>query len=106
MNGSPVPSSASRSAMLVWVKPPGLMTMNATPFGLGAVDALDQLVLRIALKRHAARAPASRATGSRARLDARERVGAVDGRFPRAEQIEVRAVQQQQAGHGPFGSSL
>ena len=31
MNASPVPRSASRSAMLVWVKPPGLMTANPTP---------------------------------------------------------------------------
>jgi hypothetical protein len=48
MNGSFTPSSESRSATLVWVKPPGLMMAKEMP--LAWPPAHDELVLGIALK--------------------------------------------------------
>ena len=50
MKGSFTPSSASRSATLVCVKPPGLMMAKLMPLALRRLHAVDQLVLGIALK--------------------------------------------------------
>src|SRR5882762_4494904 len=60
--------------------------------GAGPMDALDQLVFGVTLERDQL-VPELAGNRRRALLDRLERVGAVQGRFPRAEQIEVRAVQ-------------
>src|SRR6266480_616615 len=61
-------------------------------FGAGPMDAIDQLVFGVTLERDQL---VSELAGYRRRalLDRLERVSAVHGRFPGAEQIEVRAVQ-------------
>src|ERR1700674_5097976 len=61
-------------------------------FGAGPMDAIDQLVFGVTLECDQL-VPELAGDRRRALLDRLERVGAVHGRFPRAEQIEVRAVQ-------------
>src|SRR5438034_9343694 len=60
--------------------------------GAGPMDAIDQLVFGVTLERDQL-VPELAGHRRRALLDRLERIGAVYGRFPRAEQIEVRAVQ-------------
>src|SRR5579863_1863468 len=62
--------------------------------GTGTVHALDQLVLGVALKGDEL-VPALARHGRGARLDVGQGVRAVEGRLPRPQKIEVRAVKQQ-----------
>jgi len=68
-------------------------------FGAGPMDAIDQLVFGVTLERDQL-VPELAGHRRRVLLDRLEGVGAVHRRFPGAEQIEVRAVQQQHSGHG------
>src|SRR5438309_7190213 len=61
-------------------------------FGAGPMDAIDQLVFGVTLERDQL-VPELAGHRRRALLNRLERVVAVYGRFPGAEQIEVRAVQ-------------
>jgi hypothetical protein len=62
------------------------------PIRARAVDALDELVLRVALESEQL-VPDFPCHNGGALLDRLERVRAVHGRFTRSEKIEVRAVQ-------------
>ena len=92
MNGSFTPSSASRSATLVWVKPPGLMMANAMPLALRGLHAVDQLVFGVALEGDQLVAEL-RGGVLGAFFDRCERVRAVDLGFALAQQVQVRAVE-------------
>src|ERR1700730_10954069 len=61
-------------------------------FGAGPMDAIDELGFGVTLERDQL-VPELAGNRGRTLLDRLERVGAVHGRFSRAEQIEVRAVQ-------------
>ena len=50
MNGKRTPSSASRSAMLVWVKAPGLKIRKRDAAVRRRVHARDELMLGVALE--------------------------------------------------------
>ncbi len=99
MNGSFTPSSASRSAMLVWVKAPGLKMRKLDPFGARAVHDADELVLGVALARDQAVAQL-RGQVSAALGDLLEAVRPVDSRLALTQQIQIRSVEQQQTSHG------
>ncbi len=60
--------------------------------GAGPMDAIDELVFGVTLERDQL-VPELAGDRRRALRNGLERVGAVDGWFPSAEQIEVRAVQ-------------
>src|SRR6185369_10858752 len=69
------------------------------------VNAVDELVLRIALERFEL-VTAFLRHGHRTLLDGRQRGRAVMARLAGAEQVQVRAIEQQQARHGRCRSSF
>ena len=77
--------------MLVCVRAPGLRIEEGDTLGLRPVNALDELVLGVALEGEQLVAALAR-DRRRALLDRLQRVAAVDRRLPGAQQIEVRAV--------------
>ena len=89
--------------MLVWVKPPGLKMSIPMPVGGGLLDAGNELMLRVALE--AEELPAVLAGKlHRPPLDRLERARSIDPRLSGSEQIQVRAIQQQQTGHSGQGT--
>jgi DNA invertase Pin-like site-specific DNA recombinase len=80
-----------------WVSS-GSVRHGGYAFGRGALDALDELVLGVALKGEELVPRLTRERG-RPFLDGLEGVGPINLRLARAEQIQVRAVQQQHSGH-------
>ena len=92
MNGSFTPSSESRSATLVWVKPPGIEDGEADAVGLGRLHAIDELVFGVALKGD--QLVAELVGGDlRALFDGGQRVRSVNFGLALPQQVQVRPVE-------------
>ena len=98
MNGSPVPSEsvAQRDARVR--EGAGIDNQKADSVRRCPLDALDELMLRIALERDQL-VPCFPGYLDGAFLDGLQRLRSVDAGFTTAEQVQIRAVQQQHSSH-------
>ena len=95
MNGRSTPSSASRSETLVWVSPPALtIATSKSRWCSRSMSAPSWFDWKKSTSR-----PSSAARAADPGVDLVERLVAVDLGLARAEQVEVRALEDEDAGH-------
>ena len=100
MKGTRTASSASRSATLVWVRPPGVEEDEVDLLGRAALDPVDQLMLGVALEGDQRVACLGGELGQPL-LNRGERVRPVERGFPGAQQVEVGPIKKKQSPHPP-----
>ena len=94
-NGRSTPSSASRSATDVWVRPPALtIATSKSRWWSRSISAPSWFDWKKSTVEAELRRP-----GRDLGVDVVERVVAVDLRLARAEQVQVRALEDEDAGH-------
>ena len=88
MKGSPTASTASRSAMLLWVRAPEIEDEEGDAVAPGLVHALDQDMLGVALKRGELVA-GFLCQRRRTPLDSLERFGTVKLWLPASQEVQI-----------------